>query len=60
MELAESDAASLNLLLKVGNYYKLCRVHIALFVGLGFLKGHRGAGVSHRVFSSKRNGYVEQ
>ena len=51
MELAESDAASLNLLLKVGKYYKLLYLQ-AGFAGLGFLKGHRGAGVSYRVLSS--------
>ena len=51
MELAESDAASLNLLLKVGKYYKLLYLQ-AGFAGLGFLKDHRGAGVSYRVLSS--------
>ena len=59
MELAESDAASLNLLLKVGKYIKMAtlarKACTIVSTGLGFLKGHGGAGVPHRVFSSKRD-----
>ena len=52
MELAENDAESLNLLLKVGNALSLHRRHVPLYyTGSGFFKGHRGAGVPHCIFS---------